>query len=274
MKFGRHELDFGRRAFVMGILNVTPDSFSDGGRFFDKKYAMKHARSMVDDGADILDVGGESTRPGSEPVPVEEELKRVIPLIEKISKELDVVVSIDTYTPEVAFKAVEAGACMLNDINGLRTRGMAEFAASQNIPIVVMHMQGSPRNMQENPQYGNVVDDINLFFDERIAFALARGVKKENIILDPGIGFGKRLEHNLEIIKRLGEFKKHGCPLLLGPSRKSFIGQILNLPAGERVEGTIAAVTASVLNGADIVRVHDVKESVRAVKIADAIMGR
>jgi dihydropteroate synthase len=271
MKCSKHVLDFGRKTFVMGILNVTPDSFSDGGRFFNADAAIEHARKMVKDGADIIDVGGESTRPGSQSITAEEELKRVLPVIKEVSK-MDVIVSIDSYKPEVAFKAVEAGALMLNDVYALRSRGMAEFAASQSIPVVLMHMQGSPKNMQENPQYKDVVDEINQFFGERISFAVDNGIRRENIILDPGIGFGKKLEHNLEIIRRLGEFKKHGCPLMVGPSRKSFIGQILDLPSSERLEGTLAAVSACVLNGADIVRVHDVKEAVRAVKVADAIV--
>jgi len=273
MKCGTYDLDFGRKTFVMGILNVTPDSFSDGGRFINLNAAVSHARLMVAEGADIIDVGGESTRPGSQPVSLEEELSRVLPVVAEASR-MGVPVSIDTYKPEVAFKAVEAGACMLNDINGLRTKGMAEFAASQKIPVVVMHMQGTPKNMQENPQYERVVDDISAFFDERISFALKKGIRRENIILDPGVGFGKQLSHNLAILRRLSEFKKYGLPLMVGPSRKSFIGQILNLSAGERLEGTLAAVTAAVLHGADIVRVHDVKETLRAVKVADAILGR
>lgn len=273
MRCGKYELDVGRKTFVMGILNITPDSFSDGGIFFDKKAAVKHARMMVEAGADIIDVGGESTRPGSEPVTVDEELRRVIPVVKEVA-EMEVIISIDTYKPEVAYKAVKAGACMLNDVNSLRTKGMAEFAATQKIPVVLMHMQGTPKNMQKNPVYKNVITDINDFFNERLAFAVQKGIKKEDVILDPGIGFGKRLEHNLEIIRRLGEFKKHGCLLLIGPSRKSFIGEILDLPSGERLEGTLAAVTASVMNGADIVRVHDVRETVRAVRVVDAILGR
>jgi dihydropteroate synthase len=270
MKIGSMEFEFGRRTYVMGVLNVTLDSFSDGGTFFDRKTAVEHAKRMVEEGADIIDVGGESTRPGSTRVTVEEELRRVIPVIESLSG-IDTVISIDTCKPEVAFKAFKAGARMLNDVFALRTKGMAEFAANQNLPVVLMHMQGTPKDMQKKPEYGDVVEDIKLFFDERIAFATEKGVKKENIIIDPGIGFGKTLEHNLEIIRRLAEFRKHGRPILIGPSRKSFIGTVLNLPVNERLEGTIAAATACVLNGADIVRVHDVKEVARAVKIADAI---
>lgn len=270
MKVGSREFEFGRKTYVMGILNVTPDSFSDGGRFLDCKVAVKQAEKMVGDGADIIDVGGESTRPGSKPVAVEEELTRVVPVIKALSG-IDTAISIDTYKPEVAFKAVEAGACMLNDINALRTKGMAEFAAGHGIPVVLMHMQGTPRVMQKNPSYGDVVKDINRFFEERIAFALQKGVSRENIIIDPGIGFGKTLEHNLEIIRRLADFRRHGCPILVGPSRKSFIGQVLDLPTGERLEGTLAAVTACIAGGADMVRVHDVKEAVRASRLADAI---
>lgn len=266
-------LNFDGRTLVMGILNLTPDSFSDGGRFIKVGAAVSHAKKMIKEGADIIDIGGESTRPGSQPVSVEEELKRVIPIIEELSKS-DTLISIDTYKPEVAVKAVESGASMINDVNGLRTEGMAEVASTHSIPVVVMHMQGTPKNMQEKSHYKNVVDDINSFFEERISYALEKGIKKENIILDPGIGFGKTLEHNLEIIRNLKEFKRHNLPLLVGPSRKSFIGQILDLPADERLEGTLASVVACVLNGADMVRVHDVMETVRAVKIVDAISGR
>jgi dihydropteroate synthase len=273
MKCGSHNLDFGERTFVMGILNVTPDSFSDGGLYSSTKTAIEHAKKMIENGADILDVGGESTRPGATPVSIEDELRRVIPVIAELSK-LDAIISVDTYKPEVAFKAVEAGARMLNDINGLRTKGMAEFAASTRLPVVVMHMHGTPRNMQDNPAYRDVVSDINSFFDERISFAVEHGIKKERIILDPGIGFGKKLEHNLEIIRRLREFKKHGLPLLIGPSRKSFLGAILGKPPSQRLEGTIAAVTASIINGADIVRVHDVSQVVMAVRVADKLIGR
>jgi len=274
MKCGKHELDFGRKTFVMGILNVTPDSFSDGGRFSNTKQAVAQGLRMADEGADIIDVGGESTRPGSEPVSVEEEIRRITPVIEQLADKTSIPVSVDTYRPEVAFKAFEAGACILNDINALRTRGMAEFAANHNLPVVLMHMQGKPKTMQESPEYGNVVDEINAFFEERIAFALGKGVKRDNIILDPGVGFGKRLEHNLEILRNLAKFRKHNLPLMVGPSRKSFIGQILTLSVDERLEGTLAAVTASILNGADIVRVHDVKEAVRVAAVADAIAGR
>lgn len=270
MKIGSVEFEFGRRTYVMGILNVTPDSFSDGGTFFGRKTAVEHAKRMVEEGADIIDVGGESTRPGSTQVTLEEELRRVIPVIESLSG-INAVISIDTCKPEVAFKAFKAGACMLNDVCSLRTKGMAEFVANHSLPVVLMHMQNRPENMQNKPEYTDVVEDIKLFFDERIAFAAGKGIKKENIILDPGIGFGKTLEHNLEIIRRLAEFRKHGRPILIGPSRKSFIGTLLNLPANERLEGTIAAATACVLNGADIVRVHDVKEVARAVRVADAI---
>lgn len=255
----------------MGVLNVTPDSFSDGGRFSDEKAAIKRAQAMADEGADIIDIGGESTRPGSNPVSVDEEIRRVIPVIKEVAPTVNAVVSVDTYKPEVAYRAVEAGAAMVNDINALRTKGMADFIASSGVPVVLMHMQGTPRDMQQNPSYENVIDDINRFFDERIMFASSKGIKRDTLIIDPGIGFGKTLSHNLEILRNLSEFKKHACPLLVGPSRKAFIGGILNLPTEERLVGTLAAVTASVLNGADIVRVHDVREAARAVRVADAI---
>lgn len=266
-------LKYGRKTYVMGILNVTPDSFYDGSVHNTRKEALDHAGEMIANGADIVDVGGESTRPGAEEVSVGEELARVKPVIEKLASE-KTLVSIDTYKPEVASVACEFGARMINDINGLRTPGMAEVAVEYDVPVVIMHMQGTPRNMQDNPQYGDVVLDIKKFFMERAEYAVKSGIKKENIILDPGIGFGKTVEHNLRIIKRLHEFKKLGYPLLVGPSRKSFIGNILGLPAEERLEGTLAAVTACIAGGADIVRVHDVREAVRASRVADAIYRR
>jgi len=225
----------------------------------------------VKDGADMIDVGGESTRPGAKPVSVEEELERVIPVIEGLKKEIKIPVSIDTYKPDVAEEALKKGASMVNDINGLRGKGMAEIVAKHKASVVIMHMQGKPRNMQNKPSYGDVVGDIIKFLRERCEFALDAGIPKDKIIVDPGIGFGKTTEHNLEIINRLMEFKSLGFPVLMGVSRKSFIGNVLGLPVEERLEGTLAAVTASVMNGADIVRVHDVKETKRAVQLADAI---
>ncbi|VVB51123.1 Pterin binding enzyme [uncultured archaeon] len=266
----KHTLTFGKRTLVMGILNVTPDSFSDGGKYFSQKEAAVHAKKMVADGADIIDVGGESTRPGSAVVSAEEELKRVIPAI-KSAADLGVPISIDTSKPQVAKAALEAGATIVNDVYGLRQDGMVDVAAGFGCRVVIMHMQGTPKTMQVNPTYRDVVGDIKDFFNERIVACEKAGVKKKNIIIDPGVGFGKTLQHNIEIIRRLQEFKSLGCPVLVGVSRKRFIGDLTGLPTEERLEGTIAAVTACVLNGADVVRVHDVKECVHAVKIADSI---
>jgi len=262
----------GKRTLIMGILNVTPDSFSDGGRFFKLKDALSHAKQMVADGADIIDVGGESTRPGSEPVPLEEELRRVIPVIKAIRQEIDTPISIDTYKAEVAEQALEAGANLVNDISALRFDDrMKAVVAKYEVPVVLMHMRGTPKTMQQNPTYEDPVKEIIAFLHERIEAATAAGISREKIIIDPGIGFGKLGRHNLEILKRLAEFRVLGRPILVGTSRKAFIGQILKTDVSERLEGTIASVIISVMNGADIVRVHDVKPVKRAIGIADAI---
>ncbi len=266
-------LDFSRKTYVMGILNVTPDSFSDGGLFFDKGRAIAHAERLVAEGADIVDVGGESTRPGSAPLAVEEELRRTIPVIEAIAKRVSVPVSIDTYKVEVAARAVDAGASMVNDISGLRFDPlMVNFLSSSGVPVVIMHMKGTPRDMQKNPVYEALIPDIVAFFRERIAAAVEGGIPEELIIIDPGIGFGKTFDHNLQIIRNLGEFRVLGRPLAIGVSRKAFLGKLVgDAPVSERVEGTAAAVAASILNGANIVRVHDVKEMSRVARVADAI---
>lgn len=273
LRFGRYRMDLSRTA-VMGILNVTPDSFSDGGKYLSYDSAVARAEEMVEQGADIIDIGGESTRPFSDPVPQEEELRRVIPVIENLSTTLEVPISVDTRKPEVARRAIEAGAAMVNDVSGLRDSEMVKVVAETGVPAVIMHMLGDPKTMQLNIHYEDVVGDIVLYLHDRIEAALAMGVSEDNIIVDPGIGFGKELNHNLEIISRLREFSALGRPILVGPSRKTFIGKILNLPPDQRVEGSIAAVVASVLNGARIVRVHDVRETVRACRIADAIVSR
>jgi len=262
----------GKRTLIMGILNVTPDSFSDGGRFFKLKDALSHAKQMAADGADIIDVGGESTRPGSEPVPLEEELRRVIPVIKAIRQEIDTPISIDTYKAEVAEQALEAGANLVNDISALRFDDrMKAVVAKYEVPVVLMHMRGTPQTMQQNPTYEDPVKEIIAFLHERIEVATAAGISREKIIIDPGIGFGKLGRHNLEILKRLAEFRVLGRPILVGTSRKAFIGQILKTDVSQRLEGTIASVIISVMNGADIVRVHDVKPVKRAIGIADAI---
>ena len=257
------------RPLIMGILNVTPDSFSDGGRFFDVKAAVAHAKQMVADGADAIDIGGESTRPNSERISSEEELRRVVPVIKALLKELAVPLSIDTMKPEVAEACLKLGVHMLNDITGLRNPRMIEIAAKYNVPTIIMHMQGTPETMQVSPKYNNVVSDIKKYLKVQAAKAKKAGIGQ--IIIDPGIGFGKTVEHNLAIIKNLAKFKELGYPVLIGPSRKSFIGKLLNLDTDQRLEGTLAAVAICALNGADIIRVHDVKECKRAAKIADAI---
>jgi len=259
----------------MGILNVTPDSFHDGGRYPSAQAAVERAKEMAAAGAGIIDVGGESTRPGADPVSVEEELKRVIPVIEAVAPALDAIISIDTSKAAVAEAALAAGAGMINDVTALRADPrMAEVAARAACPLCLMHMLGEPRTMQEDPQYEDVITDIKDFFRERIDFALAAGIKKENLILDPGIGFGKTLEHNLTIIRRLDELTDLGLPLLIGASRKRFVGAITGEEDTEkRLAGTIAVNVYAYAGGARIFRVHDVAENAQALKVAAAITG-
>lgn len=263
--------ELGTRTLIMGILNVTPDSFSDGGLYLQHERAIAQGLKLAEDGADIIDVGGESTRPGANPVPVKEELRRVIPVIEGLRKESQIMISIDTYKAPVAEAALAAGAEMVNDISALRfDKAMTSLLAEHDLPVVLMHMQGEPRTMQENPRYNDVVSEVSEFLRERIAAAVAAGIAE--IIIDPGIGFGKTVEHNLEILRRLAELKALGRPILIGPSRKSFIGQLTGAPLDERLPGTIASVVLGIAGGADIVRVHDVLEIKRAVQVADAII--
>jgi len=272
MKCGKYTLELGKRTLVMGIVNVTPDSFSDGGQFLDSEKAITQGLRLAEEGADIIDIGGESTRPGSDSVSQDEELKRIIPVIEGLVDKVNIPISIDTCKSEVAKKAIDSGVSMVNDISAARfDPKIVDMAKQYNVPLALMHMKGTPKNMQENPTYVSVMGEIKEFLIERVGFAVKKGVPKENIIIDPGIGFGKRLEHNYEIIRNLGELKELGLPILIGPSRKSFIAMTLDLPVEDRLEGTLAAVTMCVMNGADIVRVHDVKEAVRAVKMTDAI---
>jgi dihydropteroate synthase len=262
-----------QRTVIMGILNVTPDSFYDGGRYARAEAAVQRALQMVQDGADIVDIGGESTRPGSQPVPEEEELRRVLPVIEAVRGQVDVPISIDTTKSRVAERALQAGACMVNDISGLGfDPRMAEVVARHGALCCVMHILGTPQTMQLNPQYEDVVRDISRYFEERLALAERAGIPRENIWLDPGIGFGKTVEHNLEILRRLREFTAFGLPILIGTSRKSFIGKILgDLPPEERLEGTAATVAIAIMNGANAVRVHDVREMVRVARMTDAV---
>jgi dihydropteroate synthase len=243
----------------MGIVNVTPDSFANHGEHFDHPIALAHARALIKAGADILDIGGESTRPFAAPVPLDEELRRVIPVIQAIRAESAIPISIDTYKAPVARAALAAGADILNDISALRfDPDMAAVARDSRAPLILMHMQGAPRDMQANPRYQDLIGDIKAFFAERLGFALAHGLDRQRLVLDPGIGFGKTFAHNLEILNRLDAFLDFGCPLLIGPSRKAFIGHLLDLPPGQRDVGTLAAVALAVLKGAVIVRVHNV----------------
>lgn len=275
LQIGSRRFDLARRTLVMGIVNVTPDSFSDGGLFFDRDSAVREALRQVEEGADILDIGGESTRPGSDFIPLEEELRRVIPVVEEVISRTDTPVSVDTTKAEVARQALQAGAAMINDIGAMRLDPrMAEVAAEAKVPICLMHMQGLPRDMQENPHYDDLMGEIASFLRERAETAEEAGIERSRIIIDPGIGFGKTVEHNLEIIRRLPELKGLGYPLLLGPSRKSFIGRVLDLPVDERLEGTAAAVALGIAGGADMVRVHDVREMVRVARMADALWGK
>lgn len=261
------------RTLLMGILNITPDSFSDGGKFFDHNQALKQALRMLDEGADIIDIGGESTRPGAQPVPLDAELERVIPVIESILKKRpEAVISIDTYKSAVAKKAIESGARMVNDISGLGfDPEMKNVVRDKHVPAVIMHIKGTPLDMQKNPRYDNLMNELISYFTKRTLELLKRGLSKSQIIIDPGIGFGKRLEDNYEILNRLDEFTALGYPVLVGPSRKSFIGTVLNLPANKRLFGTAAAVAIAVWKGADIIRVHDVKEMSEVIRIVERI---
>ena len=259
---------------IMGILNVTQDSFSDGGKFDTPEQATAHAIKMIEDGADIIDIGGESTRPGAEPVLLEKELNRTIPVIEAIRKQSDCVISIDTYKSKVASAALDAGANLVNDISGLTfDEGIAPLVAEKNVPVILMHIKGTPRDMQKEPHYQDLIGEVKDYFTAQIAKAKKAGISNTKIILDPGIGFGKRLEDNFELIRELKQICAMGYPVLIGPSRKSFIGTALNLPVTERLEGTLASITAGVMNGARIVRVHDVVSVRRTITITEKIMG-
>lgn len=269
----------GRRTLIMGVLNVTPDSFSDGGRFFMPHQALAHAEQMVADGADILDIGGESTRPATfatgSPLDAEEELRRILPIIAAVAERMpDIPISVDTYKATVARCAVEAGAAMINDISALRADpDMASTVAELGVPVCLMHLPGLPTALPSIPTYEDVVEEVKRHLEERTAAALKAGVAPENIVLDPGIGFGKTVAHNLELLRRLRELTTPLYPILLGTSRKSTIGRVLgDLPPEDRLEGTAATVALSIANGAAIVRVHDVKEMARVARMADAIV--
>jgi dihydropteroate synthase len=267
------EIRWKHKPLVMGVLNVTPDSFFDGGRTFSREKAVLHGLEMVKEGADIIDVGGESTRPFSEPVLLDDELERVLPVIRDMRAQSDVFISVDTCKSEVARQSIAAGADMVNDISGLTfDPEMVNVVRDQGVYAVIMHMKGTPGDMQKNPHYDDVIFEIKTFFRERVAFAEALGVAEDHIILDPGIGFGKRATDNLRIIKELRAFKDMGRPLLIGTSMKAFIGKVTDTPLNERTEGTLASIALCAWNGADMIRVHDVRGAVRVVKLVDAVM--
>jgi dihydropteroate synthase len=270
LRFGAAVYDLQARTYIMGILNVTPDSFSDGGKFLATDAAVRRGLEMADEGADFIDVGGESTRPGSDAVPAGEEARRVIPVIRELAKRTTVPISIDTTKAEVADRALSEGAAVVNDVSALLAdHSMAEVAARHHAAVVLMHMKGTPKTMQEDPTYDDVVGEVKSFLEERGRAASVSGIGQ--IIVDPGIGFGKTVQHNCELIRRLREFASTGYPVLVGPSRKSFIGKILDAPAAGRLEGTAAAVAVAVMNGANIVRVHDVREMKQVARVVDEI---
>ena len=259
------------RPVVMGVVNVTPDSFSDGGRYFDADTAVRHGLALAGEGAAFLDVGGESTRPGAEPVGVEEELRRVIPVIERLVGAASAVISVDTSKPEVMHAAAAAGAGLINDVRALREPGAVEAARLSGCAVCLMHMQGDPRTMQAAPAYGNVVGEVRDFFAERARMCLGAGISAERLLLDPGFGFGKTLEHNLALLRHLSELGVEGLPLMVGLSRKSMVGKLTGRPSDERVHGSVALALIAARNGARILRVHDVAPTVDALKVLEAV---
>ncbi|OHB35743.1 MAG: dihydropteroate synthase [Planctomycetes bacterium GWA2_40_7] len=278
----RHDkgyLEIGGKTLVAGVLNVTPDSFHDGGKYNNIENALNRAREMIEDGADIIDIGGESTRPGSSYVSADEEIRRVIPIIKELSKETDIPISIDTYKAEVADEAIKAGAQIINDISGLQADNeMARVAAENNTPVIIMHIKGHPHDFPKDPVYADLVPEIISFLENRIEYAVKSGIAHNNIIIDPGIGFGKRPEHNIEILRELNKFKCLNLPIMVGASRKSFISKVLELSddnnisqLDSRLVGTLVTLVIAVTKGANIVRVHDVKETVQVIKLYRAI---
>ena len=259
---------------IMGILNVTPDSFSDGGMYYNATQAVEFALQMEEEGADIIDVGGESTRPGAKTVELQKECDRILPVIEGIRTKSDILISIDTYKSEVARQSIATGAGMVNDISGMTfDPNMVDVIKDSGLPVVIMHIKGTPKNMQKKPYYEDLMQELTEYFEERKKFARAKGILDQQIILDPGIGFGKRLQDNFQLLRELKKIVDMGFPVLIGPSKKSFIGLTLDLPIDQRLEGTAAAVTTGILKGARIVRVHDVKEMKRVALITDSIRG-
>jgi dihydropteroate synthase len=271
-RLGERTLEYGPPTLVMGVLNVTPDSFSDGGLFLDHEAAVEHGLRMAVDGADLLDVGGESTRPGSQAVPIDEEIARVLPVVKRLAAEVDVPISIDTRKPEVAGAALDAGAVVVNDVSGARDPLMFEVVRRWGAGLVMMHMLGEPKTMQEDPRYVDVVREVRAYLADRVGSAVAAGIERERLAVDPGLGFGKTYQHNLTLMRDIGAFLDLGVPVVVGPSRKSFIGAALGgLPMDQRLEGTAGAVAWLAGHGAHVVRVHDVAEMVRVVRMVDAI---
>lgn len=270
MSFAGRVLEMSR-CHVMGVLNVTPDSFSDGGRFNRQDAALLKARQMVADGAAFIDVGGESTRPGAAKVSIQEELDRVCPVVEVISRELDVIVSVDTSTPEVMSQTAELGAGLINDVRALQRDGALAAVADAGLPVCIMHIQGEPETMQDRPEYQNVLRDVGEFLTQRVRVAVQAGIDAQNIILDPGFGFGKNLEHNVRLLASLEQLHSLGHPLLVGMSKKSMLGLITGREVDERLSASLAAATISAMKGASIIRAHDVRETVDAVRVATAI---
>jgi dihydropteroate synthase len=270
---GKYKLDVSHKPLLMGILNVTPDSFSDGGRYLDPKTAVEQGLRMAEEGADIIDIGGESTRPGAQKVSLDQELQRVLPVIERLASKLKLPVSIDTYKSKVAEKALQAGASIVNDISGLNfDPEMAGTVSAYKAGLVLMHIKGTPENMQTAPKYDDLLDEVGSYLKSSIKSAAEAGIKHDIMALDPGIGFGKTVEQNLSLIRNLEYFKKFNCPLVVGVSRKSFIGKLNNdIPAGERLPGSLAAALLAVQNGASVIRCHDVRETIQALTVYQAV---
>ena len=272
LKWSNYTLELHKRTHIMWILNVTPDSFSDGGHYFKREKAIEHGLEMASNGADIIDVGGESTRPYAEKISIGEEIDRVIPVIEALRREISVPISIDSYKSDVVKEALNAGASIINDVSALRFDPfMAKTAAEAGVPVVVMHMKGTPENMQDNPCYEDLISEIRDFLEDAVDRAVMAGIREEMVIIDPGIGFGKTFDDNLKIIRDLSEFSSIQKPLMLGPSNKAFIGHILNKEPQERDTGSMAAVAYGVINGAHIVRVHNVEKTLETVTMIEAI---
>jgi dihydropteroate synthase len=272
IKLGSRSLDLGTRTYVMGILNITPDSFSDGGRFLDPAAALDRAVAMAEEGSDFIDVGAESTRPGSGSVPAKEQLARLLPVLRAVKKRVRVPVSIDTTSAAVATAALREGADVVNDVSALAgDRRMAAVVARAGVPCILMHMKGRPRTMQENPEYSDLMAEVTDYLAAALERGEAAGIERTQMLVDPGIGFGKTVAHNLEILRRLAELESLDAPIVVGPSRKRFIGAVSDSPPGERLEGTIAACVVAATNGANVLRVHDVKPVVKALKLADAV---